>query len=189
MYSINDFFVKILRVGWKIGKKEIAHSGVTESKKLEQDILTILADTYQPGPISAYETLLGTAKVSPIISIFKSQISSTTYLFLSFHSCKIPSCLQGNERIWTLKTAPSLSREISTTSQFTVPFVILTSVLTPMSRKYVSCNITTIIFTTSEICYSFSEDVACSNETFDVYYKLLNMPILRVFCWTLFFFA
>ena len=36
------------------------------------------------------------------------------------------------------------------------------------------------------IGYSFSEDVACSNETLELYYKLLNMPILHVFCWALF---
>ena len=53
----------------------------------------------------------------------------------------------------------------------------------------VSCNITTIIFITFVICYSFSEDIACSNETLDVYNKPLNILILRVFpgLWYLFF--
>ena len=40
-----------------------------------------------------------------------------------------------------------------------------------------------IIYNLCNISYSFSEDVACSNETLELYYKPLNMPILRVFCW------
>ena len=35
--------------------------------------------------------------------------------------------------------------------------------------------------------YSQRMNVACSNETLDVYYKPLNMPILRVFCCALLF--
>ena len=33
----------------------------------------------------------------------------------------------------------------------------------------------------------YNSNVACSNEASELYYKPLNMPILRVFCWALLF--
>ena len=38
------------------------------------------------------------------------------------------------------------------------------------------------------ISCSFSEDVACTNETLELYYKPLNMPILCVFAGLYYFF-